>query len=58
MTEIKNREVCDILIAVVDGLKGLPEAITAVFPLTAHPESDLHRSSDPQFSGIRQLEEP
>jgi putative transposase len=34
MTEIKNRGVSDILIAVVDGLKGFPEAITAVFPLT------------------------
>jgi putative transposase len=34
MTEIKNRGVSDILIAVVDGLKGFPEAITAVFPRT------------------------
>src|SRR6476619_8326524 len=34
MTEIKNRGVADILIAVVDGLKGFPEAITSVFPLT------------------------
>ena len=34
MSEIKNRGVADILIAVVDGLKGFPEAITAVFPLT------------------------
>ena len=34
MTEIKNRGVSDILIAVVDGLKGFPEAITAIFPLT------------------------
>ena len=32
MTELKNRGVEDILIAVVDGLKGFPEAITAVFP--------------------------
>ena len=34
MTEIKNRGVADILIAVVDGLKGFPEAITSVFALT------------------------
>lgn len=34
MNEIKNRGVSDILIAVVDGLKGFPEAITTVFPLT------------------------
>ncbi len=32
MTELKNRGVADILIAVVDGLKGFPEAINAVFP--------------------------
>src|SRR3954468_22830761 len=32
MTELKNRGVEDVLIAVVDGLKGFPEAITAVFP--------------------------
>ena len=32
MTELRNRGVEDILIAVVDGLKGFPEAITAVFP--------------------------
>jgi putative transposase len=32
MAELKNRGVEDVLIAVVDGLKGFPEAITAVFP--------------------------
>ena len=31
-TELKNRGVQDIFIACVDGLKGLPEAINAVFP--------------------------
>jgi putative transposase len=34
MTELRNRGVQDILIAVVDGLKGFPEAITSVFPKT------------------------
>ena len=34
MTELRNRGVQDILIAVVDGLKGFPEAITAAFPET------------------------
>ena len=34
MNELKNRGVGDVLIAVVDGLKGFPEAINAVFPLT------------------------
>lgn len=32
MNELKNRGVEDILLAVVDGLKGFPEAIRAVFP--------------------------
>ncbi|PCJ34831.1 MAG: IS256 family transposase [Alphaproteobacteria bacterium] len=32
MNEIKNRGVNDVFIAVVDGLKGFPDAITAVFP--------------------------
>ena len=32
MTELKNRGMQDILIAVVDGLKGFPDAITAAFP--------------------------
>lgn len=33
-TNLQNRGVQDILIASVDGLKGLPEAIAAVFPKT------------------------
>lgn len=34
MNELKNRGVSDILIAVVDGLKGFPGAINAAFPET------------------------
>lgn len=34
VTELKNRGVKDIFIACVDGLKGFPEAIEAVFPQT------------------------
>ena len=34
MNDLKTRSVGDILIAVVDGLKGFPEAIGAVFPET------------------------
>jgi putative transposase len=34
ITEIKNRGVKDIFVACVDGLKGFPEAIEAVFPQT------------------------
>jgi putative transposase len=33
MNELKGRGVEDVLIAIVDGLKGFPDAITAVFPL-------------------------
>ncbi|MHC2607071.1 putative transposase [Bradyrhizobium liaoningense] len=32
MNDLRNRGVADILIAVVDGLKGFPEAINSVFP--------------------------
>jgi putative transposase len=32
MNELRNRGVEDVLLAVVDGLKGFPEAILAVFP--------------------------
>jgi len=35
VTELKNRGVQDIFIACVDGLKGFPEAIEAVYPHTA-----------------------
>lgn len=35
LTELKNRGLEDILIACVDGLKGFPEAIEAVYPKTA-----------------------
>jgi putative transposase len=34
ITELKNRGVKDILIACVDGLKGFPEAIDAIYPKT------------------------
>lgn len=34
VTELKNRGVKDIFIACVDGLKGFPEAIEAIFPNT------------------------
>src|SRR3954464_6828416 len=34
MNELRTRGVEDVLIAIVDGLKGFPDAITAVFPET------------------------
>jgi putative transposase len=42
MNELKNRGIADILIAVVDGLKGFPEAITAVFPQTVVQACIVH----------------
>ena len=42
MTELRNRGVQDILIAVVDGLKGFPEAITAAFPQTTVQTCIVH----------------
>src|SRR5499425_312870 len=42
MNELKTRGVGDVLIAVVDGLKGFPEAIGAVFPLTTVQTCIIH----------------
>lgn len=42
MTELKRRGVGDILIAVVDGLKGFPEAINAIFPDTTVQTCIVH----------------
>ena len=40
--ELKNRGVADILIAVVDGLKGFPESIEAAFPQTTVQTCIVH----------------
>jgi putative transposase len=42
MNELKNRGVDDIMLAVVDGLKGFPDAITAVFPDTVVQTCIVH----------------
>lgn len=42
MNELKNRGVQDILIAVVDGLKGFPDAITTAFPDTTVQTCIVH----------------
>jgi putative transposase len=42
MSELKARGLQDILIAVVDGLKGFPEAIGAVFPQTTVQTCIVH----------------
>src|SRR3546814_12273838 len=40
--ELKTRGVGDILIAVTDGLKGMPEALEAVFPATTLQTCIVH----------------
>ena len=42
LTEIRNRGVEDVCIAVCDGLKGLPDAITTVWPLTVVQTCLIH----------------
>jgi putative transposase len=42
LSELKHRGVADILIACVDGLKGFPEAIEAVFPATTVQTCIVH----------------
>ena len=34
LTELKNRGVQDVMVACIDGLKGFPEAISAIYPKT------------------------
>ena len=54
MNDLRTRGVQDVLIAVVDGLKGFPEAIGAAFPRGHRP--DLHRPPDPKLAGLRLVE--
>jgi transposase-like protein len=42
LTELKGRGVSDILIALIDGLRGFPEAIAAVFPATVVHQCVVH----------------
>lgn len=42
LTELKNRGVEDVLIAVCDGLKGLPDAIGATLEFTAVQTCIIH----------------
>ena len=42
LTELKNRGVADVCIAVCDGLKGLPEAINTVWEFTTVPACIIH----------------
>ena len=43
MNELRDRGIQDTLIAIVDGMKGFPEAIAATFQ---GPGAGLHRAPD------------
>ena len=47
LTELKNRGVNDIFLVCVDGLKGFPETIEAIYP---HTDAALHRASGAGFA--------
>jgi putative transposase len=42
LTELKNRGVRDVFFVVCDGLKGLPDSVTAVFPLATVQTCIIH----------------
>jgi len=42
LTELRHRGVQDVYIACMDGLKGLPEAVNAIFPKTLAPLCIVH----------------
>ena len=46
LTDLRNRGVKDVFFVVCDGLKGLPEVVSNVWP-QAH-RANLHHSFDPQ----------
>ena len=55
VTELRNRGVQDIFIACVDGLKGFPEAIEAVFPKALAAVHRAHGAPQPE---LRLVEAP
>ena len=54
--DLKTRGVGDILIAVTDGLKGMPEALAAVFPATTLQTCIVHLIRNKP--GLRDVEGP
>ena len=42
LTDLKNRGVTDVFFLVCDGLKGLPDSVTAVFPRTTVQTCIIH----------------
>lgn len=57
VNDLKLLGVQVILIVAVDGLKGLPERSTRP-PPPGNDSPDLHRASDAELAGLRQLERP
>ena len=70
MNELRNRGVADMLIAMVDGLKGGGRFVSAADGMSGRvpggdqrrlpggPDPDLHRPPDPPLAGVRVLEGP
>lgn len=56
MNELRNRGVEDIILAVDDGLKDFPDAITAVFPDAIVQTCIVHLLRG--LDGLRLLERP
>jgi putative transposase len=56
LNDLKRRGVQDVLISCVDGLKGFPEAIEAVFPRAWVQTCIVH--FDPRLAALRQLPRP
>lgn len=58
LNSLKNRGVDDILIICVDGLKGFPEAISAVFPQTEIQQCVIHQiRNSTKFVSYKDLKE-
>ena len=52
LTELKQRGVSDILICCVDGLKGFPEAIEAIFPNTTVQTCIVHYADPSRYADL------
>jgi putative transposase len=54
LTELKNRGVTDVLMLVCDGIKGLPQAVEAVWPRTVVQTCVVHLLRNPFRYAARQ----
>ena len=46
LTDLRNRGIKDVFFVVCDGLKGLPDVVSNVWPQA--DRADVHRAPDPQ----------